>query len=76
MLFKLCHQLSFDHIASLFALKHRQIVSDVFYKHLIHQFHTNCNIPIILQDDQVNQDEVDKLLERLGWWQNMMMVHI
>jgi hypothetical protein len=62
MLYKLCHQVSFVNIGTLFGLKHAQIASDVFYRHLLHQYKTNCNIPAIIHNQDVNQAEVDKLL--------------
>ena len=62
MLFKLCHQASFAVISSIFGLSNRQTASNVFYRHLLHQYKNNCNIPVIIFDNVINQNEVAKLL--------------
>ena len=59
---KLCHNPSFHHVASLFGLSSSQIAFNVFYSQLIHQFQTNCNVPLVIKDDYVNEEELDKLL--------------
>ena len=61
-LYKLCHSSSFATISSIFGLSHPQIVSDVFYRQLFHQYKNNCNIPAIIYNEEINQLEVDKLL--------------
>ena len=62
LLYKLCHNPSFHHVASLFGLSSSQIAFNVFYSQLIHQFQTNCNVPLVIKDDCVNEEELDKLL--------------
>ena len=64
MLMKLCHQVSFDILAALFCLSKKQTASNIFYKHIVYQWRTNCNIPTILKADHtVNQNEVNKLFD-------------
>ena len=41
---------------------YKQISYEVYYKHLVHQFKTNNNIPNIIHNGGDNQDEVAKLL--------------
>ena len=62
MLLKLVHQISFATIATNFALTSSKVASDVFYRMLLHQYKTNCNIPAVLHNDVPYQPEVDKLL--------------
>ena len=61
-LMKLCHQLSFQVLSELFALKDKSIASTIFYRHLVHQYRTNSNIPAIICNGVVNEQELDKLL--------------
>ena len=42
--YKLCHNDSFHHIATLFGLKSHQVAMTVFYRQVTHQQLTNCNI--------------------------------
>ena len=37
------------------------MASNVFYRQLVHQYLTNCNIPLIIQNAQPNDAELDKL---------------
>ena len=61
MMFKLCHDDSFNKISAVFGLKSPQHAADMFYRHLVHQYRTNCNIPAIIADALPNYLEVDKL---------------
>ena len=61
-LLKLCHQLSFQVISELFALKNKCISSDVFYRYLVHHYRTCCNIPSVICNGIVNDLELNKLL--------------
>ena len=64
MMYKLCHNLSFRHIAVLFGLKHSQVAQNVFYRQLAHQYLTNCNIPAIIANNRPNEVELNKLYEK------------
>ena len=61
LLFKLCHNSSFRQISTLFGLNSHQVAANAFYRQLVHQYLTNCNIPLIIQNDQPNDAELDKL---------------
>ena len=63
MLYKLCHSSSFRQIATLFGLTSHNVAANVFYRQVTHQFLTNCNIPRVIVNGQVNQPEIDKLLD-------------
>ena len=63
MLYRLVHQVSFAIIAATFGLTNSKMASDVFWRHAIHQYNHNCNIPRVIHNQVVNQSEVDKLLE-------------
>ena len=62
MQYKLCHNLSFRHIGTLFGLTSQKVARDIFERQLVHQYLTNCNIPAIISNGQPNQPEIDKLL--------------
>ena len=62
LLYKMCHQVSFANIATLFGIPSAQGASNVFYRTLLHQYRYFCNIPSVIFNNQVNQPEVDKLL--------------
>ena len=38
------------------------MASNTFYRLIVHQFSTNCNVPLIIHEQDSNIDEVDKLL--------------
>ena len=61
-LLKLSHQLSFDVIAVLFALPDKSIGSRIFYRQLVNQYLRNSNIPAIIQNNETNEEEMNKLL--------------
>ena len=62
MLFKLTHNLSYDTVATLLCLPSMSSSYDEFFQQLLHQFKSNCNIPCIIYNGDVNISEVDKLL--------------
>ena len=62
LLLKVCHQLSFEIVAVLFALPSKSVASEVFYRQLVHQFRTNSNIPSVIINGVINMRELDKLL--------------
>ena len=62
LLLKLCHQTSFDYLAVLFALGSKSNASEVFYRQLVYQYRTNCNIPAIIRNGVTDMQELDKLL--------------
>ena len=64
MLYKLCHQVSFAILATLSGMKHSKVASDIFYRHLLHQYKFNCNIPKVIHNGTINQVEIDKLLHQ------------
>ena len=61
-LYKLCHNPSFHQIRVLFGLSSSNLASRTFYFQLIHQFLNNCNIPMVIYINDVNEEEVEKLL--------------
>ena len=61
MLFKLANQVSFDTVATLFCLPTKSSAFDVFYKQVLHQYKSNCNIPTIIFNNEVNESELSKL---------------
>ena len=61
LMIKLCHNDSFDKISALFGLKSHQNAADVFYRQLVHQYRTNCNIPAIITNAVANYAELNKL---------------
>ena len=62
LLLKLCHQVSFDFLAVLFALPHKKVAAEIFYRQALHQYKTNSNLPVVIQNGAVNVQELDKLL--------------
>ena len=62
MQYKLCHNLSFRQIGTLFGLTTHKVARDIFDRQLTNQYLTNCNIPAIIFNGQPNQPEIDKLL--------------
>ena len=62
LLFKLTHDVSYKAISTVFSLVGSDVARSLFWDFLVHQFTTNCNIPAIISNGQVNQDEVNKFL--------------
>ena len=58
-LYKLCHNPSFHQIRVLFGLSSSNLASRTFYFQLIHQFLNNCNIPMVIYINDVNEEEVE-----------------
>jgi hypothetical protein len=62
-LLKLCQNISFRFIKTLFALSDQKIAWKVFWEQVANQYLHNCNVPCLLFNGDTVQAEVDKLLE-------------